>query len=664
MFALRKYRKMGVKQFNSTFVSRNIPASLDAMRDTCAAVAIDTNQFIHQALGKLIKEICVEKEPDDKTETYILKPNFRSSSTDSLHAIYTDIAKDVLDTVINELYSIKNLREVFVTMDGTPCYGKIQNQIVRRRNPKRIIKSVLDIHGKKTEKLVLSSAHIIPGTPLMNAFTTALRAKIDEFSTERKDVSITLSLTDIPGEGEHKALDYLTASPYTSFNRVENTDGDQGKRFVTRSFLIWSNDSDVIISLLHRAVANVYVMTDVNTPTGTSLKCISLSTVRESICQERHDVLNAPLLLAFAGNDYLPEMFNTLDIKAAYNRMRELCNSTDLSEPLCLTKDAETPKFSLQVRESDEVMPVDAIGTGERVQQKAAPRTFTRIEYGSYRVIDTTALCKFLRMMAEEEIQSYYPTLDQPRRGLTRTLRIPPDPDYTRNPVAFKRKYYRVVHKDLARIQASPINPRIEGEPTDSELYDLEMELATAYLRTYYWYYYYQSGMTSGPNMDNTFYPYVHPPLYSSLFIVLDRAKREQMINFDYTYNSSLQPVPRDLDYFKNLPVFTSLHQYIVLQPKDYELLLEQMGVTTSPFKGLNIDRGSEPINSLFARSRSTEMIELNKSVNISYLVDTYKEYVAIPRTDTIKLGPIDTDRRIPRKNISDRYKVKEVVSM
>jgi hypothetical protein len=657
---------MGVKQFNKTFVSRNIPASLDAMRDTCAAVAIDTNQFIHQALGKFIEQACMAKDIEDKSETYTLKQNLWNETTEGLHSMFMTKCKTVLSSVIDELCAIKNLREVFVTMDGTPCYGKIQNQIVRRRNPKRVEKVVIDSHGKERRKLVLSSAHIIPGTPLMEAFTTALREKIDEFSTKRRDVSITLSLADIPGEGEHKALDYLNASPYTSFNRVEDVEGDRGKRVVVRSFLIWSNDSDVIISLLHRAVVNVYVMTDVNVLGGTALKCISLSAVRENICQERHDVLNSPLLLAFAGNDYLPEMLDTLNLQIAYSRMQKLCNSVELSEPLCLTKEvrsSDTPVLSLKVRESDEVMPGNVFSSEERVQPKTTTRMVARTEYGSNRVIDTEALCKFFRMMAEVEISNYYAGVESTHRSLTRTILLRYDEDYARDPVQFKRKYYKTVLKELLKIGASPVEPCVPKEPTDSELYDLEMEIATSYLRTYYWYYYYQSGMTTGHEMDNTYYPYSFPPLYSSLFIVLDRAKREHMIRFDFTYNPILEPRPRGLGYFNSLPDFTKLHQYIVLQPDDYRLLLEQKNEQNSVFNGLE-PLSPEVPRSQFVVSRNGEMLELNKPAKIHALLERFHQFIRKAASDTVRLGPVNPAQSMPMTFVSDRFKVKEVVSM
>lgn len=656
---------MGVKKFITAFVS-TIPASLDAMRNTCAGAAIDMNQFVHQALNKLIEEVSAGTESVDGAEVYRLSQEAMQKITDhtDLLTLYAEKCKGVLDMVLAELKEIKGLRDLYITMDGTPCYGKIQNQIERRRHPRHIVSVTKDSRGTETKTLLLSSSHILPGTPLMNVFTKVLRERIDAFLVANPTVAIVLSLTDIPGEGEHKALDYLNASPYTSFNRDE-------EQRLSRSFLIWSNDSDVIISLIHRSVINVYVMSENSRGGEISLNCVELRAVRERLCSEHREVLNAPLLIAFAGNDYLPEMMDSADLREAYARLRHACVATDSRPAICLTKEVKPPNavdIMLQTRENNEVMPGD-VAQSEVVTESSSKARATgpgRPMYGYPRLIDFVALRTLLRSMAEQEIKLYYSDsgLRSGPYSATRLLLFKDDVNtFLTNPVAFKRKYYKAVHNELLRVDASPINPKDPLEPTDSELYDLEMILAVNYLRTYCWYYYYQSGMHTGGSMDNAYYHYSFAPLYSSLYIVLDRADPNKLIHFDPAVNPEIYPVPRDDGYFERLQVFTDLHHFLVLQSDDYELLLKVTGTQKSPFENNDlVATRSMVLRSAIVVDRYNKPIELSKRVSIALLLEKYRNYVRLANTPLTRIGR--EQERAVVKNISDRYRLRGMADM
>jgi hypothetical protein len=106
------------------------------------------------------------------------------------------------------------------------------------------------------------------------------------------------------------------------------------------------------------------------------------------------------------------------------------------------------------------------------------------------------------------------------------------------------------------------------------------------------------------------------------------------------------------------------LHQYIVLQPQDYQLLLEHSGTRNSPFNGLELDKQKETRHTPFVRSRSGEFLELNKCVLVSHFVELYGSYVVVTDAETIKLGPTKPVQSASKKNTSDRYRIKGMVSM
>jgi len=663
--------KMGVKKFLSTFIV-GLPASFEVMRATTAAIAIDMNQFVHQALDKLVEIACESMFEYEGIETNIVYENIKT--TDDLLVLYNVTTGTVLDGVITELTLMRNLRELYITMDGTPCYGKIQNQIDRRRKPRRFVR-----RGNTGEQhvLLLSSALVLPGTPLMEAFTKILLTKLQEFSSKHTEISLTMSLSDISGEGEHKALDYLNASPYVPFSSGE-----------TKSFTIWSNDSDVVISLIHRDASNVFVITESKNRSGQAvLMCVNIAHVRDRLCTSHRERLNAPLLLAFLGNDYLPEMLDTVDLEKSYTRLRGICAGTaplsrDLggksSAELYLTK-ANRPSnavdLPLNLRQNDEVMP------SEDVLQQAPGTPANTVSkkpmYGYMPMIDFSALRTLFRTMAEEEITLYYTGV--PIRGQSkRLLFLGGDLDtMLANRVGFKREYYRMVYEELSRIGSSPITPR-GATPTDSELYELEMTLATNYMKVYCWYYYYQSGMYltwNQPGADdftsfederytnNVYYRYVFPPLYSSLYILLDRAEPSNMIQFDPASNPALQPRPRELDYFQKLPTFNVLHLYIVLQREDYNLLFQSQGL---PFNEPEFETEKKQVFRVGSiLDRYGKNLELSKRAPIEALVKKYQNYVESAGGRLLKFGrtePVNQEREVRNRGF-DRFRLRGVAT-
>jgi hypothetical protein len=639
---------MGVKNFITTFVT-GVPAGFDVMRKTCISAAIDTNQFIHHALTRLIIDVSGET-PSDKVDRYKILPKHNIKTPEELLGLYQVKCKQVLDDVINELRLIENLRELYIAMDGTPCSGKIHNQIDRRRNPKYIL--------GKDGTVLLSSAHILPGTPLMNAFTDVLKSVIKGFSESNKNILTVLSLTDIPGEGEHKAIDYLHAS----FVAPLNTSEQQDVRALSDSYLIWSNDSDVIVSLLHRGIPNVFVMTESYNSGDARYRCINVDSVRENLCSNYHEVLNAPLLLAFAGNDFLPEMLDTIDLERAYKNHKAICAPSESKDIIHLTKEdkpTSAKDLLIDLRETGEVLPGDVANIVGVTEVKTS-QTVKKPMYGYSRVIDSDSLRMFCRAMSDHEIKYYY--MKKVRKTQTEQvlLLLPNRVEYTTDRVKFKRDYYTKVHIELSYVGASPIDPRNPIEPSDSELYDLEMTIATAYLRTYYWYYYYQSGMYMNDQGDSSSYPYTFPPLYSSLFIVLDRADPIYLASFDPIVNPALRPVPRDPDYFRNLKTFTNLHHFLVLQTDDYRLLY-----SSTQFNEADMIRERNVVHkSSLVKDRVGKPLVVSKRMLVESYVTKYRSSIDTP-AEPIKYNdkPRDDHKR-HMKASNRRFMLKKMVPM
>jgi XRN 5'-3' exonuclease N-terminus len=422
-----------------------------------------------------------------------------------------------------------------------------------------------------------------------------------------------MSTADIAGEGEHKALDMLRHSRYT------NADSD------TSSVLLWSNDSDVFISLLHQSYDNVFIMTNhIQGRKGQMTKmtkCVSVNDVRKVWCSNTVERLNSSLLLAFQGNDYLPEMGDTLDIVASYRRHKELATSE-------LTKTTKEP-----------VAPSNA---NEASSEASSVKAAWNIGSG-LRVIDFAALKAFMRKMTDIEITLYH-TKDAYNRSIERQETLE---QYSANEVQYKREYLKRVNAKLNEVYGAKRIPTYDmtsfldidaTNPSDTELYVLEMNMALAYMKTYVWYYYYQSGYSVGSPLDHSFYPYAFPPLYSSLYILLDRCPMEMRVQFDWQTNEAIIAVPRGLDYWSKLPSYMEIQHFVTLQPNEYRLLYPEVQAIEKLYEEVVKDK-VKPILKVNERPTRVARLEMYPFLPINELIAKVGHLTTRQTHEEIKIG-------------------------
>lgn len=593
---------MGVERFIGTALE-GLVFSTGAMRQNCVMVSLDMNQHIYKALEKIIEDDTCQNDQRETKEKKKkgLAISFMFETTPSgLKEKFKLACKDVIDSIITELDQIIHLREVRISVDGYPCTGKIQNQIERRKkvddyyanykqhfdkdnNPVKANDKYQDGTPKsvpsKTKvisELVFSNSMIIPGTELMDIFVTIMTRQFTAFQ-ERRKFFLAISGPDIPGEGEHKAIDDIRRSPHTSFASME-----QNQSGAPPCTLLWSNDSDVIISLLHQDYINIYIMTNHIKGEETIQKCIDLADIRKVFIRSPKDHPNVSLLLAFQGNDYLPQMMDTLDLKISYDRHRSL--------GFDLTMDPHT-KINLTLQENDEVTQSNTSSEQSKTTRTVRFNDLKDQSESELRQLNFGALQEFFKAMAQQEIELYHISY-----GEDRFARSQFRPENLRTAISekveFKRKYYKEVLATLSKAYNGKIPTFDLGEsatdlrsqpssnavsqtpylkidtenPTDQELYILEMNMTAAYLKTYVWYYYYQSGFAVNAPLDNSFYPYGMAPLYCSLYIMLNRGPIELRAHFDHNINPSIKPIRREPTYFQSLPMYKCIHHFSVLQ--------------------------------------------------------------------------------------------------
>ena len=142
----------------------------------------------------------------------------------------TQFEKYIIENVIDKLQIIiKNINpknKTFIAFDGVPPIAKLTQQKNRRYKS--------HYQANLFDKPVLwDTCAITPGTNFMNNLNNAIKK---QYSNNK---SIILSLTDIPGEGEHKIFEYIR----------ENFDLNDSKNI---NNIVYGMDADLImLSLNH-----------------------------------------------------------------------------------------------------------------------------------------------------------------------------------------------------------------------------------------------------------------------------------------------------------------------------------------------------------------------------------------------------------------------------
>lgn len=505
---------MGVSKFNGK-IMKNLPSRSSEAVANCGAYCADGNQVMFDAI-KMFSGMFCKKESN---EVYRINPE-KFATVEKVWEELSNVMKKSVEIRVRFLSQCKQLEEIYIALDGTPCYGKIQQQMKRRKSKEGYYLG---------NQLVFSTAMTCPGTKFSNMFAEIFSEKFTSFvmnGPKNQDgtyyLKLTKSLTDIPGEGEHKILDMVRRCKFSNY--VKNTSG--------KSIMILSNDSDTVISLLHQNVSSVYFQTSVYFNKNIEERIVSLDDVRMAITDNYDMLKNIPLLFAFMGNDFLPEMMISQNIDTFHTNIINLCMDPNRRTILQLTKNLET---------SD----------------------------GNITVINFDALTDLFGYIASVEAKIYTnptpATQNCPEKPAILKHRVT---DYNENELrSIKYKYYERVYTNFM-LYAKGTNVE---KVSENDLLKFEIEMSISYIKTFVWYFYYQSGYEVSKPLDNSFYEYCYPPLFSSLYMVLMDKKPEIMVNFSHDFNKDLIPKERTAEYFENLPIFTRLHLYMILQKDDYD---------------------------------------------------------------------------------------------
>lgn len=617
---------MGVYKFNTSFI-QPITSSKRECESTCVAYLADLNQEIYLPIAFFKSLSCRPKKSKSGYEDFESKEEVKEfiyTGQEDPFEVFRSYCMEVLKNRVKMLSKMKKLREIYLAMDGTPCIPKIQQQVLRRKEPCRFY--------DKKGNLIFSDSMILPGTKLTKIFAECITTVFGDFvkkfnETQEKNgklndnMFLIQSLYEIQGEGEHKILDMVRKLKYIDYSQNKEE----------KSVLILSNDSDTVISLLHQKHYCVYVETQVfrvkNEP---ETKIVKISEIRDEMASDEREASNIPLILGFVGNDFNSPMLDTIELREFYFRAKSFCSD------LRLTK------------------------------------LYTTDEGKHYQVINFDAFEKFLERMRKNEIDIYFSKIktdaSSEREPKTRepqfNMKLPTN-DLEK--VEFKKMYYNEVYQNYKRHVLCEVPPdgKDEFEIDMKGLYKFELEVATSYLKTFVWYYYYQSGYFVNEPLNNSYYPYGYPPLYNSLYQIFYKKNqpgfKNIMSQFSHDFNINLLPEERPLDYWEKLPNYSNineLHHLCVLQTPDLNCLYPNGLVYNDSFFRYQKEKPVVGITRYQTRNFKFGKIDLYPRIDVDKVFELYATKEETVKTKKIVIGVETVNFAVKQKTFTDKYAV------
>ena len=275
---------------------------------------IDANGLCHPKAFEILAE-----EQNEKGDNI----NFKSLENKMINAIILYIEKliDYIDPKIG----------VYIAIDGPVCLAKIKQQ--RQRRFRSIHDKILFDKIKTKHKVKIpyywNNSAISPGTKFMNK----LHLKILEFIKDykiKKNIKIIYSSSNVPGEGEHKLLDYIKENKSNDYSYVTyGLDADLiFLMFVTQSDKIYllreaqqfeaSNSKDqlnlVSIKIMKECILNTFdnYINDIYEE-NLDLEYHNNSSNMKFKLDKNRIINDFIFLCYFLGNDFLPHIL-ALDI--------------------------------------------------------------------------------------------------------------------------------------------------------------------------------------------------------------------------------------------------------------------------------------------------------------------------------------------------------------
>ena len=170
---------------------------------------LDTNCLIHPCCRKIIKENkhLIVKHYND----YENNINNIQNDLNMYSKLEKLMFEDITDYITNLLEFSKPKKLLYISIDGVAPRAKMEQQRLRRYRSykeKSLIDDIYKKHHNEIEPYWDTNA-ITPGTTFMLKLSNYLQNNVLKISKLNNDITIILSDSSVPGEGEHKIVEHI-----------------------------------------------------------------------------------------------------------------------------------------------------------------------------------------------------------------------------------------------------------------------------------------------------------------------------------------------------------------------------------------------------------------------------------------------------------------------
>ena len=254
---------------------------------------IDTNCMLHPKCF----EVLAEEQKKDNI-------NFKS--------LQNKMFNSCIEYIEKILEYVKPDKGVYIAIDGPVCCAKIKQQRQRRFRSvhDKILFDNIKEKYKKPIPYYWNNSAISPGTKFMDKLHNKIIKWIEEYK-KKNNLKIIYSSSNVPGEGEHKLLNFIK----------KNKDKDL-------SYVTYGLDADLIFLMLVTQSDKIYLLREAqqfeSKASKDQLNFVSIKNLRDSIFDtfqkeidskiDKNRIINDFIFLCyFLGNDFLPHIL-ALDI--------------------------------------------------------------------------------------------------------------------------------------------------------------------------------------------------------------------------------------------------------------------------------------------------------------------------------------------------------------
>jgi len=286
------------KKILTTYKNKNIVFQKEKITlESIDWFLIDTNCALHPKCFEVLAEYQANKDTI----------NFKSLQNSMMNACIEYIEK------LCEY--VKPTKGIFIAIDGPVCCAKIKQQ--RQRRFRSVHDKILfDNIKKKYNKPIpyyWNNSAISPGTKFMDKLNIKIIKWIEDYKKKNKNLQIIYSNSNVPGEGEHKLLDFIK----------EN-------KKLNMSYVTYGLDADLIFLMLVTKSDKIYLLREAqqfeSKASKDQLNFASIQKLKECIYDtimnelninvelDKERIINDYIFLCyFLGNDFLPHIL-ALDI--------------------------------------------------------------------------------------------------------------------------------------------------------------------------------------------------------------------------------------------------------------------------------------------------------------------------------------------------------------